>query len=73
MVIVALVLIGFNITYIDLDNPFSGNSMVAIIAIVAALCALMLASIALCFQKNQRQAEINNFLAELYFLPLLGD
>ncbi|MFJ1425187.1 hypothetical protein ACILD6_08645 [Capnocytophaga canimorsus] len=41
-VIVALVLIGFNITYIDLDNPFSGNSMVAIIAIVAALCALML-------------------------------
>ena len=40
--ILALLLIVFNVTKIDYGNPFEGDSFVAIICILASLCALML-------------------------------
>ncbi|MEY8849739.1 hypothetical protein AB9K26_13050 [Psychroserpens sp. XS_ASV72] len=40
--IVALGLIGFNISQIDWNAPFEGQSVIALITILAALCAIIL-------------------------------
>ncbi|MCL6266833.1 hypothetical protein [Flagellimonas myxillae] len=42
LVILALGLIAFNLTLVDFDNPFQGDSTVALIGIVASLCAIVL-------------------------------
>ena len=42
LMILAVILIGFNATKIDFDAPFEGDSMIAIISIVAGLCALLI-------------------------------
>lgn len=42
VIVLAVLLIGLNITQIDAGNPFEGNSSVALIGIVAALCAVIL-------------------------------
>ncbi len=43
--IVAIALIIYNATKVDLDTPFEGESITAIITIVAAICALLLLQI----------------------------
>ena len=40
--IVALGLIGFNLTKVDFSDPFQGESTVALITIVAALCSILI-------------------------------
>ena len=45
LTVIALGLIGYNATEIDVDNPFEGQSLVALITIVACLCAILLLSI----------------------------
>ena len=40
LIAIALGLIFFNITLLDFDNPFEGNSLIALIGIVASLCAV---------------------------------
>ena len=37
---IAAALIVFNITLLDFNNPFEGNSLVALIGIIASLCAV---------------------------------
>ena len=41
-VAIALGLIGFNLFQIDYSHPFEGNSTIAIIGIVAGICAILL-------------------------------
>mgnify|MGYP006960933904 FL=1 len=41
-VAIALVLIIFNLFQIDYNNPFEGNSTIAIIGVVAGICAILL-------------------------------
>ncbi len=43
--IVAIGLIGFNITQIDTNAPLEGKSIVALITIFASLCAIVLLQI----------------------------
>lgn len=43
--VIALGLIIFNFTKIDLSNPFEGESTIALITIVASLCVIMMMSI----------------------------
>lgn len=43
--IIAVALIIYNATKVDLENPFQGESITAIITIVAALCAILLLQI----------------------------
>ena len=43
--IIAVALIIYNSTKVDLDTPFEGDSITAIITIVAAICALLLLQI----------------------------
>jgi len=40
LIIIALALLIFNLTHIDFSNPFEGNSQIAVIESVAALCAI---------------------------------
>lgn len=42
LIILAVLLILYNITYINLHNPFTGGSLVAIIGVFSALCAILL-------------------------------
>lgn len=40
LITIALALIIFNITQLDFDNLLTGNSLVALIGIIASLCAI---------------------------------
>ncbi|HAH56449.1 MAG TPA: hypothetical protein DCM02_14495 [Flavobacterium sp.] len=42
LVVLAIVLIIFNITLLDFKNPLDGNSMIAIIGIAASFCAILI-------------------------------
>jgi len=42
LVVIALALIIFNITLLDFDHLFEGNSMVALIGIAASFCAVFI-------------------------------
>jgi hypothetical protein len=42
LVCLAVALIIFNITLLDLQNPLKGNSVVALIGIAASFCAVLI-------------------------------
>ena len=42
LVIIALALIIFNVTLLDFDHLFEGNSVVALIGIAASFCAVFI-------------------------------
>jgi hypothetical protein len=42
LVALALGLIIFNITLVDFEHPFEGNSMIAFIGIAASICAVLI-------------------------------
>ncbi len=42
VIVLALALIVFNFTKVDFDNPFDGNSSVALIGIISGFCAIFL-------------------------------
>ncbi|MBQ0907334.1 hypothetical protein KBJ98_01305 [Flavobacterium sp. F-328] len=42
LVFLALALIVFNVTLLDFNNPFKGDSVVALIGIGASLCAVLI-------------------------------
>lgn len=54
LMLLALGLIAYNVTQVDFDNPLQGDSTVALIGIVAALCALVLLLI---FQASKKVEE----------------
>lgn len=42
LIFLAIALIVFNVTLLDFNNPLEGNSMVALIGIAAAFCAVFI-------------------------------
>lgn len=42
VIVLSLALIVFNFTKVDFNNPFEGNSTVALIGIVCGFCAIFL-------------------------------
>ncbi len=42
LIILAIALIIFNITQLDFNKPFEGNSMIALIGIIASFCAVFI-------------------------------
>ena len=42
IIIIASGLIAYNVTMVDFENPLKGDSTVALIGIVASLCAIIL-------------------------------
>ncbi|WP_036381362.1 hypothetical protein [Muricauda sp. MAR_2010_75] len=55
LIILALALIGYNVTLVDFENPFEGDSTVALIGIVASLCAIVLLLIFMTSKKIQKK------------------
>ncbi len=45
LTVIAVLLIGYNVTQINFDAPFEGESMIALITIFAGLCAIILLAI----------------------------
>lgn len=42
LILIAVGLIIFNLTLLDFEKPFEGNSLVALIGIVASFCAVFI-------------------------------
>ena len=57
LVLLALGLIAFNLTLVDFDNPLQGESTIALIGIVASLCALVLLLIFTASKKVEKELD----------------
>ena len=57
LLILALGLIAFNVTLIDFEHPLEGESLIALIGIMAALCAIVLLLIYQTSRKIQKKIE----------------
>ncbi|MGB3152371.1 MAG: hypothetical protein WBB27_17070 [Maribacter sp.] len=55
LILLALGLIAYNVTLVDFVNPFDGNSIVALIGIMASLCAIVLLLIFIASKKVQKK------------------
>ncbi len=42
LIVLAVALIAYNVTLVNFQNPLEGNSVIALIGIVASLCAIVL-------------------------------
>ena len=47
LLVLSVLMVGFNATHINLESPFTKESLVAIIAVLAALCVVTLSLILL--------------------------
>ena len=57
LIVLALLLIAYNVTLVDFNNPLEGNSIIAIIGILAAICAIILLLIFVTSRKIQKKIE----------------
>jgi len=55
LIFFAILVIIYNFTLLDFSNPFEGDSMVAIIGMLAGLCAIALVVVLLLSRKVQQQ------------------
>lgn len=42
LIVIAIALVVFNLTMLDYNKPFEGNSMIALIGVVASFCAVFI-------------------------------
>lgn len=59
MILLAVALIAYNATMIDYQNPFEGDSIIALIGIVAPLCAIILLLIYMTSKRIQNKIKEN--------------
>lgn len=57
LTILALALIAYNATLIDFENPLVGDSLIALIGIVASLCAIVLLLIYITSKKIEKKMD----------------
>ena len=57
LIILGLGLIAYNVTLVDFKDPFQGNSIIALIGILASLCAIALLLIYSTSKKIQKKFE----------------
>jgi hypothetical protein len=57
VIVLAIALIAFNITKINMDAPFEGQSTVALIGVVSGLCAIFLMVIFLVSKKIEEKTK----------------
>ena len=55
LIVLAILLIAYNVTILDFDNPLSGDSLIAVIGIFAALCAIVLLLIFITSKKIEKK------------------
>ncbi|WP_136467814.1 hypothetical protein [Flagellimonas onchidii] len=59
LIVLALGLIAYNATLVDFSNPFQGDSTIALIGIVASLCAVVLLLIFMTSKKIDKKIKDN--------------
>ena len=57
LIVLGLGLIAYNVTLVDFKDPFQGNSIIALIGILAALCSIVLLLIYSTSKKIQKKIE----------------
>lgn len=57
LIVIAITLITYNVTLINFDDPLEGDSIIAIIGIVASVCAIVLLLIFMAAKKVQKKLE----------------
>ncbi|NJB71653.1 uncharacterized membrane protein (DUF485 family) [Saonia flava] len=57
LMILAVALIAYNATLIDFENPLLGDSLIALIGIVACLCAIVLLLIYITSKKIEKKLD----------------
>lgn len=57
LIVLAIVLMAYNTTLVNFQDPFAGESTVAMIGIVAPLCAIVLLLIFITSKKIQKKVE----------------
>ncbi|MEY8020246.1 hypothetical protein AB8P51_05425 [Muriicola sp. SD30] len=57
LIILALALIVYNVTIVDFNDPLGEQSIIAVIGIVASLCAIILLLILLTSKKIQEKVD----------------
>lgn len=55
LIILAILLIAYNATLVDFNNPIGGDSTIALIGIAAALCAIVLLLIFITSKKIEKK------------------
>ncbi|MBO0331059.1 MULTISPECIES: hypothetical protein [Flavobacteriaceae] len=55
LIILALALIAYNVTLVDFENPIQGDSTIALIGILASLCAIVLTLIFMTSKKIDKK------------------
>ncbi|SNY95190.1 hypothetical protein [Flagellimonas pacifica] len=55
LILLAMGLIVYNVTLVDFENPFQGDSTIALIGIVASLCAIVLLLIFMASKKIDKK------------------
>jgi len=55
LIVLGIALIAYNVTLVNFKNPLEGNSIIAIIGIVASLCAIVLLLIYITSKKIQNR------------------
>lgn len=58
--VIAMALISFNITQIDFNAPFKGQSTVALITIVASLCVILMMAILRVSKRIEKKVKERN-------------
>ena len=59
LIILGIALIAYNVTLVNFKNPLEGNSIIAIIGIVASLSAIVLLLIYMTSKKIQKKLNEN--------------
>ncbi|MEB8346419.1 hypothetical protein OO010_10195 [Flavobacteriaceae bacterium KMM 6898] len=59
LITLAIALIAYNVTLINFEDPMEGDSIIAIIGIVASLCAVVLLLIFIASKKIQKKVDEN--------------
>lgn len=57
LIVLAIMLIAYNVTLVDYNNPLQGNSVIALIGIIASLCAVVLLMIFMISKKIQKKID----------------
>ncbi|MGW9684774.1 hypothetical protein [Flagellimonas sp. 2504JD1-5] len=59
LIILAVGLISYNVTLVDFEAPFKGDSTIALIGILASLCAIVLLLIFMTSKKIDKKIKDN--------------
>ena len=57
LIVLAILLIAYNVTLVDFENPLEGNSIIALIGILASLCAIVLLLIFMTSKRIQKKVD----------------